>query len=105
MDQFETRLKQVEVLPLVKHFMNELDLFNLCTKYVPAAAVSLADHAESLCILTAILYATTSRFTRFKNGCQNSQVFLQQIRLRRVFSTMFDSHEPFRRFLAQTGIR
>ena len=53
MEQFETRFKQVEVLPLVKYFMNELDLFNLFTKYVPAAAGSFADHAESLCILTA----------------------------------------------------
>jgi hypothetical protein len=53
MGQFETRFKQVEVLPLVKHFMDQLDLFNLFTKYVPAAAGSLADHAESLCILTA----------------------------------------------------
>jgi hypothetical protein len=33
--------------------MDELDLFNLFTKYVPAAAGSLAAHAESLCILTA----------------------------------------------------
>ena len=53
MEQFETRFKQVDVLPMVKHFMDELDLFNLFTKYVPAAPDSLADHAESLCILTA----------------------------------------------------
>ncbi len=53
MEQFETRFKQVDVLPLVKHYMDELDLFNLFTKYVPATAGSLADHAESLCILTA----------------------------------------------------
>ena len=53
MEQFEVRFKQVDVLPLVKHYMDELDLFNLFTKYVPAAAGSLADHAESLCILAA----------------------------------------------------
>jgi transposase len=53
MEQFETRFKQVDVFPLVKHFMSELDLFNLFAKYVPAADGSLADHAESLCILTA----------------------------------------------------
>ncbi len=38
---------------MVKHFMDKLDLFNLFTKYVPAAPDSLANHAESLCILTA----------------------------------------------------
>lgn len=53
MAQFETRFQQVDVLPMVKHFMDELDLFNLFTKYVPAAEASLAAHAESLCILTA----------------------------------------------------
>jgi phospholipid N-methyltransferase len=53
MVQFETRFRQVDVLPMVKHFMDELDLFNLFTKHVPAAAGSLAAHSESLCILTA----------------------------------------------------
>ena len=53
MEKFEARFKQVDVLPMVKHYMDELDLFKLFTKYVPAAAGSLADHAESLCILTA----------------------------------------------------
>ncbi|MFH1981294.1 MAG: IS1634 family transposase [Pseudomonadota bacterium] len=53
MEQFETRFSQVDVLPLVKHYMDQLDLVNLFTKYVPAAPGSLADHAESLCILTA----------------------------------------------------
>jgi len=53
MELLETRFKQVDVLPMVKHYMNELDLFNIFKKYVPAAAGSLADHAESLCILTA----------------------------------------------------
>ena len=41
MEQFETRFRQVDVLPLVKHYMDELDLVNLFTKYVPAASDSL----------------------------------------------------------------
>ena len=53
MEQFESRFKQVDVLPMVKYFMDKLDLSNLFTKYVPAATGSLADHAESLCILIA----------------------------------------------------
>ena len=53
MEQFEAHFRRVDVFPMVKRFMDELDLFNLFTKYVPAAADSLADHAESLCILTA----------------------------------------------------
>ena len=53
MEQFETRFSQVDVLPLVKHYMDQLDLFNLFTKYVPPAPGSMADHAASLCLLTA----------------------------------------------------
>ena len=53
MEQFETRFSQVDVLPMVKHFMDELDLFNLFKRYMPATPDCLADHAESLCILTA----------------------------------------------------
>ena len=37
MEQFEPRFKQVDVLPLVKHSMDEIDLFNMFTNYVPAA--------------------------------------------------------------------
>jgi len=53
MEQFEARFKQVDVLPMVKYFMDQLDMFNLFSKYVPAAASSLAEHAQSLCILIA----------------------------------------------------
>ena len=53
MEQFETRFKQVDVLPMVKHFIDRLDLFNLFSKYVPPATGSFADHAEGLCVLTA----------------------------------------------------
>ncbi len=53
MEQFDTRFSQVDVLPLVKHYMDKLDLTNLFAKYVPATSRSLTDHAESLCILTA----------------------------------------------------
>jgi transposase len=53
MGQFETPFSQLDVLPLVEHYTDEHDLINLFAKYVPGASNSLADHAESLCILTA----------------------------------------------------
>ena len=75
MTQFEARFKQVDVLPMVKHYMDELDLLNLFTKYVPATAGSLADHAESLCILTANiicdnkpLYKVQEWLSRYSDG-------------------------------------
>lgn len=53
MDQLETRFSQVEVLPMVMHYMDELDLTNLFEKNVPAEPGNITSHAESLCILTA----------------------------------------------------
>ncbi len=53
MEQFATKFKQVDVLPLVKYFIDQLDLFELFKKYVPATSHSLADHADSLCLITA----------------------------------------------------
>ena len=53
MEQFDTRFKQVDVFPMVKYFMDKLDLFNLFLKYVPDATSSLTEHAQSLCILVA----------------------------------------------------
>ena len=77
MEEFETRFKQADVLPMVKHFMDELDLFNLFTTYVPAAAGSLADHAESLCILTANIICDNSvvrlDFCIFNDGEKNKK--------------------------------
>jgi len=51
--QIEARFKQVDVFPMVKHYMNSLDLFNLFKKYVPSSKNCLAEQAESLCIISA----------------------------------------------------
>jgi transposase len=53
MEHLETCFKQTGTLPMVKYYMDELDLFNLFKKYVPATSGCFAEHAESLCILTA----------------------------------------------------
>ncbi len=53
MEQFESRFKQVDVLPMVKHFMDQLGMFSLFSKYVPATTGHLTDHAQGLCLLTA----------------------------------------------------
>lgn len=71
MKQFETRFKQVDVFPMVKHFMDELDLFSLFQKYVPAASDSLADHAESLCILTANIICDNKPLYKVKEWLAN----------------------------------
>ncbi|MFZ2919972.1 MAG: IS1634 family transposase [Desulfosalsimonadaceae bacterium] len=101
MEEFETRFKQADVLPMVKHFMEELDLFNLFTTYVPAAAGSLADHAESLCILTANiicdnkpLYKVQEWLSKYSDGivCEVVAASLfNDDRLARALSALFHS--------------
>ena len=101
MEQFETCFKQIDVLPMVKHYMDELDLFNLFTKYVPAAAGSLADHAESLCILTANiicdnkpLYKIQEWLSKYSDGFGREPVqasLFNDDRLARALSALFDS--------------
>jgi transposase len=101
MEQFETRFKQVQVLPMVKHFMNDLDLLNLFTRYVPAAPDSLADHAESLCILTANiicenkpLYKVKEWLSQYSDGLVGEPAaanLFNDDRLARALSALFDS--------------
>jgi len=101
MTQFDTRFKQVDVLPLVKHYMNELDLFNLFAKYVPATAGSLADHAESLCILTANiicdnkpLYKVQEWLSKYSDGFGGEDIIpslFNDDRLARSLSALFQT--------------
>jgi transposase len=101
MKQFETRFSQVDVLPMVKHYMDQLDLFNLFKKYVPAAPDSLADHAQSLCILTANiicdnrpLYKVKEWLVRYSDGFVDIPVeanLFNDDRLARSLSALFDA--------------
>ena len=101
MEQFETRFSQVDVLPMVKHFMDELDLFNLFKRYVSAAPDCLADHAESLCILTANiicdnkpLYKVQEWLSKYSDGLGGDPVaasLFNDDRLTRALSALFDS--------------
>ena len=59
MGQIAAHFKQVDVFPMVKHYMDSLDLFHLFKKYVPAPNNCLAEHAESLCIITANIICDT----------------------------------------------
>ena len=101
MKQFETRFKQVDVFPMVKHFMDELDLYNLFKKYVPAAPDSLADHAESLCILTANiicdnkpLYKVKEWLSNYSDGIVDEPIeanLFNDDRLARALSALFNA--------------
>ena len=99
MEQFEARFKQVDVLPMVKHYMDELDLFNLFKKYVPAVPDCLADHAESLCVLTANiicdnqpLYKVKEWLSKYSDGIVDETVeanLFNDDRLARGLSALF----------------
>jgi len=101
MEKFEARFRQIDVLPMVKHFMDELDLFSLFKKYVPAAPDCLADHAESLCILTANiicdnkpLYKVQEWLSKYSDGFVNEPIeagLFNDDRLGRGLSALFDA--------------
>jgi len=101
MEQFEARFRQVDVLPLVKHFIGQLGLFKLFTKYVPAPSDSLANHSESLCILVANiicdnkpLYKVQEWLSKYSDGFigDPSQVTIfNDDRFARALSALFDA--------------
>ncbi len=47
----DTKIKQVEVLPLVKYYMEELELARLFDKYVPNTNGADIDPAQVLCMM------------------------------------------------------
>jgi transposase len=103
MNEFEARFKQVDVLPMVKHFMDELNLFNLFKKYVPAAPDCLAEHAESLCILTSNiicdnrpLYKVQEWLAQYSDGIIGESIggaagLFNDDRLARALSALFSA--------------
>ncbi len=101
MEQFETRFKQVDVLPMVKYFMDQLNLFNIFAKNVPAVDGSLADHAQSLCILIANiicdnkpLYKVQEWLHQYSDGLVEEPVeasLFNDDRLARALSALFRS--------------
>ncbi|MFH1320495.1 MAG: IS1634 family transposase [Bacteroidota bacterium] len=99
MGQIKAQFKQVDVLPMVKHYMNSLDLYNLFEKYVPTSKNSLAEHAESLCIITANiicknkpLYKIQEWLAKYSDGLTNESVNADKFnddRLGRSLSALF----------------
>lgn len=101
MEEFETKFQKVDVLPMVKHFMDSLDLFNLFNKYLSEVAGSVANHAESLCLLTANiicnnkpLYKVQEWLSQYSDGLteiSESASFFNDDRLARSLTALFHS--------------
>ena len=53
MDQIDVVTKRVDVLPMVKHYMNQLNLHSLFSKYVPKPKCCPVDPAQILCVMVA----------------------------------------------------
>jgi hypothetical protein len=102
MEQFDTQFKQIDVLPMVKHFMDNLDLFSLFEKYIPTTESSLVDHAESLCVLTANiicenkpLYKVQEWLSRYSDGLAGEPVstsLYNDDRFARALSALFHAN-------------
>lgn len=101
MEEFETQFSQVDVLPMVKHFMDELELYNLFAKYVPVNTAGLADHAQCLCLLIANiicenkpLYKVQEWLSKYSDGLgtdPDAASVFNDDRLARALSALFHS--------------
>lgn len=99
MRQIEAQYKQLDVLPMVKHYMSSLDLYNIFKKYVPASNNCLAEHAESLCIIVANiicdnkpLYKVQEWLAKYADGLTNESANADKFnddRLARSLSALF----------------
>jgi transposase len=74
-EPLQGRFKQVDVLPMVKHYMDSIDLYNVLNKYVPSSSKCLMKHAEGLCVLveniiccSKPLYKIEEWISRYSDG-------------------------------------
>jgi transposase len=51
MEEITARTKKIDVVPMVKHYMDELNLFGLLQKYVPKPENSTMEPAQVLCMM------------------------------------------------------
>lgn len=51
MEQLQSRAKKIDVFPMAKHYMEQLDLYALLDKYVPMASNGSIEPAQVLCVM------------------------------------------------------
>jgi transposase len=101
MKHMEAQVKQVDVLPMVKYHMQELDLYNLLKKYVPKAEQCPIEPAQVLCMLTANiicasnpLYQVGEWLTNYMDGAGEEPLngsFYNDDRLGRCVDKLFEA--------------
>lgn len=104
MGEFKSNFKQVDVYPMVKHYMKTLDLYNLFNKYVPSSPDGLIEHAECLCVLVANIIIENKPFykiqkwlSKYSDGLNISEntnlksELFNDDRLARAISALYDS--------------
>ncbi len=99
MEQIEARFKQLDVLPMVKHYMDALDLYGLFKMHVPSSTDCLIEYAESLCLLTANiicdnkpLYKVSEWLSKYSDGLVNESLkadLFNDDRFARALSALF----------------
>ena len=63
----DTKVKQVEVLPLVKYYMEEMELARLFNKYVPNANGADIDPAQVLCMMVMNIMVSANPLYRVED--------------------------------------
>ena len=59
MEQIETRAKKIDVLPMAKWYMDQLDLYTILQRYIPISPNGGIEPAQVLCVMVANMICAT----------------------------------------------
>jgi len=71
MPPIDTRIQQLDVLPLIKYYMDQLDLYELFDKYVPNANGSDIEPAQVLCMMVLNIVNARKPLYRVEEWLEN----------------------------------
>ncbi len=68
MDEINVITKKVDVLPMVKYYMDQLGIYDLFAKYVQNPKRSPVDSAQILSVMVANIVCASGLCTELNNG-------------------------------------
>jgi hypothetical protein len=60
--------KRIDVLPMVKHYISELGLYEIFKKYIPKRPNAYMEPAQILFMMIVNIICATALYTRSRNG-------------------------------------
>jgi len=86
MSQIDTRIQQLDVLPLTKYYMDQLNLYGLFDKYVPNKGADV-EPAQVLCMMVLNIVAARKPLYRIEEWLEN---YLDGVTEERIEATKYN---------------